>query len=370
MNQSSHLWLSNRQSDLIFFHVSAIFFLLFLLPYHWWGTAAIFPIYNVYLILFGLPHNYLTWAAIFPSSAQKSFRTEPMITAGIVCGVISLLIPLTRGQDLNDWILSFISYYSLWHAYRQHHGIAKIYDLVQMKRTGDQTLLQDRSALNLFFGLASFTVVIWAFTHARIDYLLSSEESYRLIYPQVSQDLFIAYCVFTAGVGLYAFKRTIWDRSRRGVFVPWPQISLMGFALATYILPYCFLPIEAMPLAVAIATMFHNFQYFGFVWMFEKYRSEDMKLAGIELQLPQRLAAQNSWSKYFTLALIYSVLVVIVYLVTPKQVGLTFIYFLALSHYIIDGYMWRRDINKSVGGFVAALAGNKNATSTSPSVLS
>ena len=117
-----------------------------------------------------------------------------------------------------------------------------------------------------------------------------------------------------------------------------------------------FIPISAMPLAVAIATIYHNVQYFGFVWLFERSRSIELKQAGESLQVPQRLAFQKGWKSYFGIALAYSILVIAVYLVTPSFVGLTFIYFLGLSHYIIDGYIWRHDINRGMGPVIHRLA--------------
>jgi hypothetical protein len=367
MNTSS-LWMAHRRFDLLFFSLSGLVFLLLLLPYHWWGPAVVFPIYNFYLVFFGLPHNYLTWATVLPTSARKSFKLDPIITAAIVCALISLLIPITRGHGLNDWILSFISYYSLWHAYRQHHGLCKIYDSIQAKRTGDTRIFIDRRWLNLFFGLGSFAVVVWAFTAPRIDYLLSSEESYQLIYPPIPSSLFYAYCIITAAVGLIGLKFSVWDRWRRGAFIPWPQLSLMTVALLTYIVPYYFIPLTAMPLAVAIATMYHNVQYFAFVWLFQKYHAHELQSLGLPLQTPLRLAFSGSWKKYFTVALAYSFLVVAFYKLVPNQVGLTFIYFLGLSHYVIDGYVWRRDVNSAIGGFTSYLADpEKLAMTMSPS---
>lgn len=355
---TASLWMKSRKFDLAFFQLSGIVFLLFLIPYLAFGDSVVFPIYNFYLVFFGLPHNYLTWATIFPKQSQQSFNMQPVIAAIGICAVLSILIPITRGISLNDWILSFISYYSLWHAYRQHHGICKIYDSIQAKRFQDPTIFDDRKILNLFFGLASFSVVVWAFTHERIDYLLSSDEKYQLIYPVIPMNLFYAYCAITSFVGVWAVKKSVFDRAAKKKFIPYPQLVLMFIALLTYIVPYLFIPITAMPLAVAIATMYHNVQYFGFIWLFENSRGKEIEKAasGEEFKsYPLKLAAGGRWKTYFALAFIYSLLIVVFYKITPSQVGLTFIYFLGISHYIVDGIIWKRTNNKHVSVMISAL---------------
>lgn len=352
----SNLWMKNQKFDLIFFHLSGLVALLLLIPYVVAGPVVIFPIYNIYLVFFGLPHNYLTWSTILPATSRKTFNLEPIIAAALFCVALSLMIPVTAGTEFNTWILSFISYFSLWHAYRQHHGIAKVYDSVQAKRTGDHSIFADRKAMNLFFGFAANAVVVWVFTHKQVRYLLSSDEGYDLVHPQIPEQIFHAYLAFTAIVGAYAFKRAVFDRASAGKFIPWPQILLMLIAVATYIVPYFFIPLEAMPLAIAIGTIYHNVQYFGFVWMFERYRSEELARTQFPLELPQRLAMQGSWKSYFGLAFSYSFLIIAFYLLTPKHVGLTFIYFVGIAHYIIDGYIWRRDNNKLLSPVMARLA--------------
>src|SRR4051812_23730411 len=170
------LWMGGRLYDLGFFQLSGLASLLLLVSYFFQGPSVVFPIYNFYLIFFGLPHNYMTWASIFPKSCRKTFNMSPIYTAAIASVAICILIPFTVGSNLNDWLLSFISYYSFWHAYRQHHGICKVYDSIQARRTGDPSIFADRKAMNLFFGFAANAVLVWAFTHGKIYYLLSLDE--------------------------------------------------------------------------------------------------------------------------------------------------------------------------------------------------
>ena len=350
--KTSSLFIHSRDYDLGFFILSGLAALLLIIPFVMYGQASVWPIYNIYLVFFGLPHNYMTWATLLPPSSRKTFRMEPIITAGIFSLALCALIPFTKGTSFGDWILSFIAYFSLWHAYRQHHGICKVYDSVQAKRTGDTTIFADRKPLNLFFGFAAMAVIVWAFTHPHIDYLLSPDDKHELIHPVVPWEVFIAYCTFTVLVGLYGLKRAVWDRYRAGKFIPWPQLGLMGVALAAYIVPYFFMGLESIPVPVAIGTIFHNIQYFGFVWAFERQRVREFQASKEILGFPQRLVAQASWKTYGAVALAYSFMIVAFYLTLPHVYGLALIYFTGISHYIIDGYVWRRDTNQLISKVV------------------
>lgn len=357
---NASLWLKSRNFDLSFFQLSGLACLFLIIPYLLIGDSAIFPIYNFYLVFFGIPHNYLTWATLMPSSSRRTFNIQPIQYAAIVCAVIALLVPLTEGTDMNDWVLSVISYLSLWHAYRQHHGICKVYDTIQAKRTGDYSIYKDRKWMNLFFGFALFSVLVWAFTYPQIRYFLSLDESYLFIHPVIPVPILKLYLIVTGVLGALAFKQSVLDRQRLGKFLPWPQIMLMTIAIATYVVPYFFMPISAMPVAVAIGTIFHNVQYFGFVWLFEKHRSEELSAANLPLHLPQRLVHESAWVKYFSIALIYSLVMVVFSVVMPHQIGMCLIYFLSVAHYVIDGYIWKSDHNRLLSPVLGRIAAAGN----------
>jgi hypothetical protein len=111
-----------------------------------------------------------------------------------------------------------------------------------------------------------------------------------------------------------------------------------------------------MPVAVAIGTIFHNVQYFGFVWLFERHRCEELRAANLPLHFPQRLVREKSWVKYFSISIVYSFAMVVFSVVTPHQMGMCLIYFLSVAHYVIDGYIWKRDHNRLLSPVLARIA--------------
>lgn len=342
------LWLSSIRYDISFFVLSGLAALLLVIPYRIWGNETIWPIYNGYLIFFGLPHNYLTWATLFPGDSKKQFQMDAIYKALFYCALLCLFIPFTFGTNLGDWILSFVAYTSLWHAYRQHQGICKMYDHVQIKRTGDASLISDRKVLDIGHGLIAGSPMIWAFTHEEIRYLLTPNDYHLFIHPVIPIHLFYLYALVTALLFVYGLKRTVVDRMIASKFVPWPQVSLLIVSALVYTVPFYLIPLEALPVSVAIGTIFHNIQYFGFVWAFESSRSMGMEKSGLKLGLPQKLARSGAWKSYFSIALVYSFAIVALYVLLPKTFGLGLMYFVGLSHYIVDGLVWRRNVNFSM----------------------
>jgi hypothetical protein len=350
-------WLGGSGFDLFFLILPGFACLLLLLPYVAYGPAVVMPIYSIYLVFFGLPHNYLTWATILPKTSRAALNW-PVVKAMFLTSLgVCALLPLSALPGLAgmaDWVLSAIAVLSIWHVYRQHHGIAKIYDAVQARRTGDRSIFEDRKTLNLFFGLASFGVLVWVFTHKDVRFLMSTDESYAFIHPVVSWRAYQLYLAVTAAAGVVGLKKAVYDRAKRGARVPWPQLALMTASLASFWGPYLLLPLDAIPLAMAIATIFHNVQYFGFVWLYERGRRgvPDRSTLG----LSHRLAVSGRWKSFFGLGLVFSFAVIALYKLAPKELGTFVIYFIGVSHYLVDGSIWRGRDNRHLGPALARIA--------------
>jgi hypothetical protein len=350
------LWMVNRKFDVFYFQITGLLCLLLILPYQFWGQAAVLPIYNFYLVFFGLPHNFLTWAHIIPRNVRGRYNTQIIIQATVLCLLVCILIPFVRHTDAENWILSIITYVSLWHAYRQHHGICKIYDAIQAERTKDYSVFTDRKAMNVFLALGLHTVLIWAFTKERIPFLLSADAMYELIYLRLPWWLFEAYVAVTCIALIWGLKRCVWDRAKAGKFIPWPQLGLIAIAIATYVVPYVFVPIEAIPVSVAIGTVFHNIQYIVFVWIAEKYRARELNQLQIPLHFWQRIAHDRRWKSFLGICLFYSFAIIVLFSLIPTSAGLVLIYFLAFAHYVVDGLIWKREHNQWLSPTLKRLA--------------
>jgi len=94
--------------------------------------------------------------------------------------------------------------------------------------------------------------------------------------------------------------------------------------------------------------MFNNIQYFGFVWLFEKTRGGLKQGSRASLRPMERWAVGNKWGTFLGVSFLYSLLMVGMYGVSHSKLVLSLIYFLAFAHYIIDGLIWRTDVNLSL----------------------
>jgi hypothetical protein len=112
-----------------------------------------------------------------------------------------------------------------------------------------------------------------------------------------------------------------------------------------------------MPVALAISTIFHSVQYFGFVWLYERKRTEDLPRYEALLGVPQRFARAGHWKQFFSLGLIFSSAVSFLYASLPQQAGAFVIYFIAASHYLVDAYLWSRGTNTAMPRVIDRLAG-------------
>jgi hypothetical protein len=349
-------WLVSRRYDVLFFQVSALLSLALVLPYWLWASKVVQPLYVFYLLFFGLPHNYLTWATIFPATPRRSMNTSVVYSIAAAVFVACLAIPLTAGSPANDWVLSAAAYISFWHAYKQHDGICRVYDAVQIRRTGDKHLASDRRSSRVFLALGLHGVFAWAFTRSTIPFRFTNDERWMLIHPRVPDWFFQLYVAVTCAVGAYAAKRLIWDRLRRRAFVPVPQIGVIAAAIVSYAAPFFVVKMDDIPLSIAIGTMYHNIQYYGFVWMFERRRASQWARQGAPLQMPQRLAARGAWAGYFGMALVYSAIIGVLYQFLPRAAGLVLVYTVTVSHYLVDGFVWRRKHNRDVAPTFESIA--------------
>jgi hypothetical protein len=350
------LWLRGRSYDLFFFQAAPLACLALLLPYFTFGSRVALPIYFAYVALFGLPHNYLTWASSAPGLSRGTLERRPIGWAFGVAGTVALALVLARSTELGAWIHSAIVFTATWHVYRQHHGICKVYDSVQATRSGDRSIFADRGPMNVFFALATLGVTLLLFVNPDISIKLGSEDAYHLIYPRISVGIFWSYLAAVALYGTFALKRAFWDRSRRGAFLPWPQLGLMATSLIIGFAATAWIPVRDFPLLIAILSIAHNIEYFGFVWLHDHQSA--LARAGLaqRLQPQERLASRGNWPAYFALALAFSLGLLGLYGRLPHGAGLFIIYTLTFAHYLADGVIWRHKRNRGLGPVIAGLA--------------
>jgi hypothetical protein len=286
----------------------------------------------------------------------------PIYFALIGSVVFIAVIPLAQGTELASWALSIYFYVSVWHVYRQDHGICKIYDLVQAQRFGDHGIARDRKWLNIFFAMASLIVIVHSFGEPILFHPLAwdRQEYFRFIHPYLSKNFFYVFVFTTLAIGIIAFKRAIWDRYRNHKIIPWPQLSLITISTLSYCIPFfvCRGTQVQLGFAYLVHEFFHNVQYWGVVWLTEGVRSAELaNSSGISaLAFPQRFALKGNWKGYFGASFCYAAGLLFLYKFSPQYIGLTVVFLVSFAHFIVDGYLWRRDSNKLLSVVLGKLA--------------
>lgn len=351
-------WLRSAPYDLGFFVASGFATLLLVLAYPLFGPGCVAPIFGIHVAFFSLPHHFLTWSALAPARVRR-LNAQPLVLGLIAVSLAwCAAIPLTRGAAVNDWLLTALALLAIWHLYRQHHGICKVYDAVQARRFQDPSIFVDRTSSNVLLALGSFSMLVWLFTHERLEYRLSETDHYTIIHPVLPYVVFQVYVALMVVAALWTLERCVLARRRAGKHVPWPQLAIVATATLVSGLPFFVVPTSAIPLVIAIASLYHIVQYFGFVWLFERHRSavlaEDR--AAPALAWPQRSALEGRWRTYFGAAFAYSAALLVIYFLDPQRIGLVLIYVSNVAHYLVDGVIWSGRRNRSIGPSVAHIA--------------
>lgn len=348
-NMFAHYWLRSKRYDLLLFHLSVFVGFVALIPYYKWGINAAFLLYVAQSIVAGGPHVYLTMVTLASREARRNLNMTAVVLTFLFSLLLAALVVIYKGEPTSNILISLIFFLAAWHSYRQHYGISKIYDYVIGHRAQDATLAQDMKPLYLFYGLAMNFLVIYAFSIPKVPYIIARGWQIDLWYPKLPLEMIYAYVIMTALVGVWAVKKSVYDRIRNGKVLPLPQLLIMGFTLVAALLLYFILPPEAYMLMWIIPTLGHNIQYFGFVWLFETKRVE---IIGSEKGLvdgPLKLVQKTKWVGYFGISYAATLLVLAISFVLGYQTLSVFITYIAtVFHYVGDGVLWKKSLNSHV----------------------
>lgn len=347
-------WLRSAPREALLFAGSGVISVALAVPlYLALGSAIVGPLFVVHVVLLSLPHHCLTWTAISPRSVRRAMRFDLVLAASAVAVVVTLGAVLGATSFLGRLTGTAIGLLSVWHIYRQHLGICRVYDAVQTKRTGDRTLLADRIPLDAFLALGSFAMVVWLFGEEHLAWGNGGPDDFEPVYVAVPRWLFAVYVLATLVAAAATVMRTIVARHRAGKLVPWPQIAIATTAVLANNALFVVTPPRDTLLVVTVASSFHIVQYFGFVWLFERNRTPDLP----DPALPQRLVLRGSALGFFGIALAYSAVLVGCAVLEPVVVGAFVITYSNVSHYLVDGVIWSGSWNPGVSPAVRRLAG-------------
>lgn len=348
-SQPLNCWLKSKRYDLALFQFSVFIGLISLIPYYRWGIQAAFLLYVAQSFLAGGPHVYLTMVTLASKEARQNLNMRAVTLTFFVSVILAAGVVLYRGESVSNILISLTFFLAAWHSYRQHYGLSKIYDYVLSRRYGDLTLSEDMKPMYWFYGLAMNFIIIYAFSIPHVPYIIARGWQIDLWYPHFPQSLIQAYVGLTLLVGLWALKKSIYDRYINRKFLPVPQLLMMATTLSVSLSLYFILPPDAYMLMWIIPTLGHNIQYFGFVWLFEKKRVEIVEAENRPIEGTLKLVRDSQWIRYFSISYIATFLVLILSFLGGFQNLSVFLTYIATAfHYIGDGVLWKKTLNRHV----------------------
>lgn len=350
------LFFSRPRLELFAFAGAGLLVLGLLVPYLLWGEPALGPIFGAHVVLLSLPHHFLTIASMTPKGVQKGLRKDLVALALGAAILVSLASAGWADSGVGRFAGTAIGLLSVWHIYRQHLGICRVYDAVQSRRNADPTVFRDRRFADAFLGLGSFGMVVWLFTHKDLAWENGGGRLFVPLYPRIPDFAFKAYLVVVGILFVLAVAQSVVLRARRKRPVPWPQLAIIASAVVTNNALFLVVPPKATLLVVTAASSAHIVQYFVFVWLFERQRAAVLADAGERLPLSHALVHKGQYVRWAALALGYSLLLMGVFALRPKDVGVFTLTLSNVFHYLVDGVVWRRGYSPTVGPAVARLS--------------
>lgn len=340
-------WIFGRRQDLGWFVCSLAVPLLLYLPIYWLvGSSSVWPLYLIYVACFATPHLWLTWAVTLPKSARGLYTWQTFAISFAVTGALMAAVPLTQRFGGWDLLFTAVTMYGVYHIFKQHLGILKIYDAKYAQVHGDTSVFKDFVPFHRLCTLAFALPVLYVWQMPPIEVVVGIQK-FTLWTPQLPGWLLIPY---VAVMGVFAVQTALALLRRHRDQKPFPQahVALALAAAVSYGVAFGLVPTKAYLLTLAIFITYHDLQYWGFVWNFHKGRSDVFASTGRSLAFLDRLAKDDRVWSYFGVAFLYSALVILTLAASPPTVAIALVVFYNVIHYVMDGFVWQRRHNPTL----------------------
>ena len=346
-------WLVDRNYDLGWFVAPAFLaFLLFLPPYAVWGSPVVVPLNLLAVAFFGLPHNYMTWAVTL-GPGRPFYQRGALAIPLSVTAALTALLPLSRvvpgtfaGYSAFDAIMSVYTYIALWHLYRQHVGILKLYDAKLAKAEADPRVFATHGPLYHALAGAVALPLVWTMQQPALPVTMGPTV-FQLVHPVVP-----AWAVWLLGAAVAgAILQTglrVAARVKGSAGWPVPQLVLATVVALAYAGAFALVPARDMLLTVTLITVFHNIQYIGFVWHYHRSRAAVVFPDTPPADALHRWAAEGRFGRYMAMAAAYALVLMVIFACLGQTAALLLAFFHNTAHHLTDGYIWKRKYNPLV----------------------
>lgn len=339
--------------DFLFFFASAFVVLL-----AWFASSVLkvdgYTILVTVAVVSNGPHLVSTWTRVYMNPSEWKSRKLATVVMPIVIFFAVMFVTWRLGFVGSRLLNSVILYWATWHFVAQNFGILRIY---QRKSGEPESAWPQRLEKPLMILIVAFCITMRLHTGPRVLF------GYEVFYPPIPRALawgLLAPLGVVASVLLIARLRE-WNAPHAKA--SWIRFAFIAASFMGFFVPFQLIKSDDTS-AFAAAACWHGFQYLGMV----RYYNLNTWKGGVsgEATLISWLS-QPGWTRgflYWALLMslagsVYGVIFALS-LVTPwgfaTWAGIVWVS-LTLSHYWIDGVIWklrRKETAERVGLAVAA----------------
>lgn len=352
-SRSGHSWLVSGAFDGFFFLGSALAVVAAWVAHARFGVKP-FHVLAFVAVASNGPHLTSTWTRVYLDRSE--LRRRPMVFVGVPLLIgVALLWLMAKGPALAPLlgeagatravvtaferpgrvITSIILYWAVWHFAAQCYGLLRLYQ----RRSGEPERVGLRAESAFVFAVAAAGLA-WRL-HFGPTVLFGSPA----LAPPIPGALVFALLAVVAVCAAFVLA----DQTRRaatGQGVAWTRMAFLGAVVLGFWVP--FMLIDDGTTAFAAAACWHGFQYLGIVWHFNRRRHATSDGQGARLVWWVSQPGRVRVAAYAALLLALAGLAYAVIFAAAWAGGWSshavagFVWpWLTLSHYFIDGLIWK-----------------------------
>jgi uncharacterized membrane protein YhaH (DUF805 family) len=292
-------WITGRNFDLVWYIGACITSYAMIYLSMGIGISALL-LWWFWIVSVDGPHVFATLSRTYLDAQEWKQRWKLFVGSLLwfLLGPLALFITISSGKLLPYYLfLAFAGVWAYWHVVRQHYGFLVLYQ----KKNGEPAGKANRLDYWIFYILMLAPFVSFLLRHP------SAREQLGLgmfISPVEHVIIFADHVLITAVIALYIVKE--FYRMGHGQPLNLPKNLLLAACIPLHLLiflhPYIstHLPIR---LFVVFVTFYHNVQYHGIVWFYNRNRyQKDADIYG-----PARWISKN-FLIYYAAGLAFTIL--------------------------------------------------------------
>lgn len=342
-------WLHSRRYDLAAY--VALPFVLYVLLTS--ASAALGPkgpwaVYMAQTVLTGLPHNMITWLLLLPASGRRHYAPGVLVGPAVLSALALAPTIWWYGTPAFAWAISLTTLLAYFHITRQHQGLLAACDARFGRATGESDIRATTRDLRWLVGAVAASAITWKATGAPMTLGLVGQPMNFVFQPVP-----LAVPAVLTGLAVLLALRfgvSLWRRHREGLAPPSAHLAIGGGAIANLVLA-SLVPNEQFFLTLALVSSYHNLQYFAFCYTHHHQRASAEPDA---VDVFSRWAREGRFARWVALPIALGVGFAACIALLPAYWTAVAANAFMISHYFVDGNMWRRRYYPALGRFLFA----------------